>query len=405
VARLLNRIATRMWLLAGLMTTVTLAVGIGCFYLATYFELYRAREYMPPGIRAELDHLIATGQRGSDRYYELFDRYTGDDLRSNDLPFLGIIALISTLTGGSIAFVFARRISRPITAVTEAAALVASGDRSVRVDGEGASGEMGELVDSFNHMAADIEAYERERTVLTAGIAHELRTPLTILKGRLHGLLDGVIDPNEGEAERLLRQVEQLSRLVEDLRTLAHADAGELELDLRLIDLGDVLHAAVADLMPSASAAQVRLVEKYEPARVRADPVRITQIVTNLLTNAIKHAPGGSAVHVEVRIDGDQALASVADEGAGFRPEDRHRLFIPFWRAGANKALGRPGSGLGLALAAKLAEAHRGRIVAENRADRSGAVFTLCLPAVGSRGAGTDHGDHQRQQRRRQRDA
>lgn len=405
MAGLLNRIATRMWLLAGLMTTVTLAVGIASFYFASYFELYRAREHMPPGIRAELDHLIATGQRGSDRYYELFDRYTGDDLRSNDLPFLAIIALISTLVGGSIAFVFARRISRPITAVTEAAALVASGDRSVRVDGDGASGETGELVDSFNRMAADIEAYERERTVLTAGIAHELRTPLTILKGRLHGLLDGVIDPNEGEAERLLRQVEHLSRLVEDLRTLAHADAGELELDRRLVDLGDIIHAAVADLESSASAAQVTLLEMYETAKIRADPVRITQIVTNLLTNAIKHAPAGSAVEVNVRKDGGQALAIVADEGSGFRPEDRHRLFIPFWRAGSNKALGRPGSGLGLALAAKLAEAHNGRIVAENRSGRSGAVFTLYLPALGSSDTGADQGNHQRQQRRRQRDA
>jgi signal transduction histidine kinase len=196
-----------------------------------------------------------------------------------------------------------------------------------RVPDSSASGETGELVASFNQMATDIETYERERTVLTAGIAHELRTPLTILKGRLHGLLDGVIDPSSGEAERLLRQVQHLSRFVEDLRILAHADAGELELDLREVDLSDVVRAAVGDLRDTASG--VRFSETYVPARVRADPVRLAQIVTNLLTNAIKHTPDQGVIAVSVHVENHWVIGAITDEGPGFRQEDRAKLFIP----------------------------------------------------------------------------
>lgn len=373
-----------MVLLATLMTGLTMIVGLGGYYAAMYYRLEAVAGNMPPKARAELDWLVRNGQRGSARYYELFDRYSDNGLRITDLGFIATIALVSIAAGGSIAIVLARRISRPITAVARAAAQVSAGDRSVRVDPHGGAGETGELIASFNKMAADIEAYERERTVLTAGIAHELRTPLTILKGRLHGLADGVIDPAKGEADRLLRQVEQLSTLVEDLRTLAHADAGELELDRRLIDLVDVLRAAVADQRAGSALISVSWKETYFPAVVLGDRVRLTQIFTNILTNAIKHAPSGSMITVSVTCDADCCTASVVDEGDGFMPEDEQRLFIPFWRAGADKRAGRPGSGIGLTLAAKMVEAHGGRIIAKNRTDRSGASFSVSIPAAPS---------------------
>ena len=385
MGRLANRIVTQLLMLAGLTTVITMAVGLVAYYGATYYQINEATWRMPPKVRAELQYLIATNQRGSDRFFELYDRYGANGLGVSDLRFIGTIALISTLTGGGVAVVLARRISQPIAAVAKAAAQVSAGDRSVRVEKKGRiSGEIGELVDSFNKMAAEIQFYESERIVLTAGIAHELRTPLTILKGRLHGLADGVIDPATGEADRLLRQVEHLSRLVEDLRTFAHADAGELGLDLRRVHVDDVLRTAVADLRSSAGQDGVSLVESYQPERVLGDPVRLTQIFTNLLTNAIKHAPPSSAVTVSMSVTGGFVVIGVLDEGEGFAPDEEARLFIPFWRGGADKRRGRPGSGIGLALAAKLAEAHGGRIVAKNRTDRSGACFRVWLPLAKS---------------------
>lgn len=380
MVRILNRIATRLALLAVLNTAITMLVGLVAYYAAMHYRLAVVARQMPPKARAELEFLVRTNQRGSDRYYELFDRFGSDHLGVTDLGFIGMIALVSILAGGGIAILLSRRISRPITAVARAAAQVSAGDRSVRVEQGSTSGETGELLRSFNRMAADIETYERERTVLTAGIAHELRTPLTILKGRLHGLTDGVIDPTKGESDRLLRQVEQLSRLVEDLRTLAHADAGELSLDRRSIDLEDVLQGVVADLRPSAAARGVDVAESYASVRVTGDTVRLTQVFTNILTNAIKHAPDGSRIDMALFTAHGCAVASVIDEGDGFAPEDEKRLFMPFWRAGADKRAGRPGSGIGLTLATKLIEAHGGRIVAKNRVDRSGACFSIWLP-------------------------
>lgn len=379
MVRILNRIATRLALLAVLNTVITMLVGLAAYYGAMYFRLAVVAQHMPPKARAELDFLIRTHQRGSDRYYDLYNRFGGDGLGVTDLGFLSIIGIVSMLAGGGIALLLSRRISRPITAVARAAVQVSAGDRSVRVKGS-ASGETGELLASFNRMAADIEAYERERTVLTAGIAHELRTPLTILKGRLHGLSDGVIDPAKGEADRLLRQVEQLSHLVEDLRTLAHADAGELGLDRRSVDLDRILGGVVADLRPTAATRGIRLIETSAAVRLIGDPVRLTQVFTNVLTNALKHAPDGSRIDVALFVAHGCAVASVIDEGDGFAPEDEQRLFMPFWRAGADKRAGRPGSGIGLTLAAKLIEAHEGRIVAKNRSDRSGACFSIWLP-------------------------
>ncbi|WP_179504327.1 MULTISPECIES: ATP-binding protein [unclassified Sphingomonas] len=376
----MNSIVARLIALAGVMIAITMAVGLIAYYGAAYFHLQVMMKHMPPEARQELAGLIAHGQQASPRYFALFERYGSGALDISDAGFILAIGITSIVAGGTVAVLLARRISQPIIAVAEAAAAVAAGDRSVRVAKGRVSGEVGTLIDSFNRMASDIEAYERERTVFTAGVTHELRTPLTILKGRLHGIADGMVPASAAEADRLLRQVEHLGRIVEDLKTLAHADAGELALDRRNLMVDDVLRVCVTDLRGSAVAAEVEFAEHYAGGKVHGDAVRLSQIFLNLLTNAIKHAPVGSRIQVSSRTDGHRAIIEVIDAGGGFAPQDAQRLFMPFWRSRADKVAGRPGSGLGLALAEKLAEAHGGRIVASNRQDRSGAIFRVELP-------------------------
>ena len=379
MARRLNRLFARLCLLAALTTAITLAVACVGYLIVIEVENEALKRRMPPEARAEVERLVEAGQKRSPRYYAIYDMYWDEDIYTADIVLLALVGLVSVAAGGGAAFFVARAISRPISAVSAAAARIASGDLAARASG--GSGEVAELVARFNAMAGDIETYERERRVLTAGIAHELRTPLTILKGRLHGVIDGIVPIDQGEAARLLRQVEQLSRLVEDLRTLAHADAGELALDLRPVDAGEVLGRASSDLGAQAAAREVTFSFELAPAPVRADPVRLTQVFTNLLTNAIKHAPPGSIVTVTSAIEGSSAVMRVLDEGPGFDDADRARLFMPFWRAEENRTAGRPGSGMGLALAARLAELLGGAIAAENRAGGSGACFALRLPA------------------------
>lgn len=222
-----------------------------------------------------------------------------------------------------------------------------------------------------------------ERLLITAGVTHELRTPLTILKGRLHGIEDGVISPDEDETARLLRQVEHVLAIVNDLDTLAQADLGRLSLQRCEIDLAQIVGAVASDLRPLLARHEMEIVERYEDVRLFADPTRITQIVTNLLTNASKHSSTGGNILVDVALHEGKARLRVVDEGPGFSPADQDRLFTPFWRSDATiKRAGCPGTGMGLALTAKLVAAHGGEIMAENRQDRSGACFSVTLPIV-----------------------
>ncbi|MCC5647864.1 HAMP domain-containing protein [Nostoc sp. CHAB 5824] len=386
--RIFNRLWTRLWLLAAMATVITLIVGIAGYFAAMAIQDDRIKARMPANVRAEVDFLVASGQGDSVRFYELYDRYWTDRAYPGDYLLIALISFVSILASGAVAAVAARVISKPISEVGAAAAEVAAGNLSIRVSPDHATGEVADLIARFNEMADDIEIYERERRVLTAGIAHELRTPLTILKGRLHGQIDGVIATDIKESERLLRQIEQLSRIVEDLRTLAHADAGELPLDVRTIDAADLLTTIQADYAREAHNAGVALRPELEPTAVRADPVRLTQIVTNLVSNAIKHSADGDVITISLKRQGEMAVIEVMDEGPGFDCADGPRLFIPFWRADANKAAGRPGSGMGLALADQLTRLQGGTLTAHNRTDRSGARFVLKLPAAADAAAG-----------------
>ena len=209
----------------------------------------------------------------------------------------------------------------------------------------------------------------RLRRQLMADVAHELRTPLAILQGRIEGLLDGVYPRDESHLGELLDQTRHLSRLVDDLGTLAHAEAGALELRLETVDLGD--------LVRDVAAALPRPIDVQVPAdlpAVEADPVRIRQVLLNLLANALRHTPAEGTIAVEVQTGPQQILIRVRDTGSGIAPEDLPRIFERF-----QKGSGSGGSGLGLAIARKLVLAHGGDIGIES-APGQGTVVTVSLP-------------------------
>ncbi len=222
---------------------------------------------------------------------------------------------------------------------------------------------------AIGRVAGAFAEQDRLRRQLMADVAHELRTPLAILQGRIEGLLDGVYPRDETHLEELLDETRHLGRLVEDLGTLAHAEAGALELHKEPLDLGDLVRDVAATLpRPIVVEAPADL-----PA-LEADPVRIRQVLLNLLANALRHTPAEGTISVEVQAHPQRMLIRVRDTGSGIAPEELPRLFERF-----QKGSGSRGSGLGLPIARKLVLAHGGEIGVESVLGK-GTEVTVELP-------------------------
>jgi two-component system sensor histidine kinase BaeS len=287
----------------------------------------------------------------------------------------GVAALVAI---GITLFVVAR-MSRPIVALTDAAAEIEAGARGVRVGLGDAPGELGVLSTAFDRMSESVERQEALRRQLTRDLAHEVRTPLTILRGTTEGLVDGVLEPDHETLRSLHDEVLRLTGLVGDLETLAAADAAALRLEKRPVDLAEIAGAAVALARGAAADAEVTLDATLEAAPAQADPERLRQIVVNLLSNALRHTPAGGRIEVRTRATDGGVTLEVLDTGPGIAPEDLPHVFERFYRgAGAE---GTSGSGIGLAVAAELVAAHGGSIDARNR-EGGGAEFTVRLSAV-----------------------
>jgi len=288
-------------------------------------------------------------------------------------------AAVAVLVGIGIALFVARRVSRPLLALTDAATEMGAGERGVRVDMGDQPGELGVLATAFDQMSESVEREEALRRQLVRDVAHEVRTPLTILRGTTEGLVDGVLDPDEETLRSLHDEVLRLTRLVGDLETLAAADAASLRLEVRPVDLAEVAGAAVALARAAATDADLALETDLRPASAEGDPERLRQIVLNLLSNALRHTPPGGRIEVRTSLDGELAVLEVLDNGPGIAPEDLPHVFERFYRGkGAEES---SGSGIGLAVAAELVAAHGGGIEARNR-EEGGAVFTVRLPAA-----------------------
>ena len=286
----------------------------------------------------------------------------------------GFAALVAV----SIAVFLARTISSPIERVSAASTRLAQGNLDVRVPAppRGASLEARTLTHDFNRMATSLETYERERRAMIADIAHELRTPLAAMKLRLQALEDDLVPFDKGEARRLHRQTDLLSRLVQDLRTLSLADAGKLSLQKRETDVVGLAQGVLEAYQGRADAQRVGL--ELEPSRpqVRAyvDPDRVAQVVSNLLDNALRVTPEGGSVKVEVRDEPGRVLLRVLDTGPGLPEGATAHLFDRFFQDKDTKG----SSGLGLAIVHALVSLHGGEVRAGNY--DGGARFEVTLP-------------------------
>jgi signal transduction histidine kinase len=237
---------------------------------------------------------------------------------------------------------------------------------------------------AFNQMAENLELSEDRRREMTADIAHELRNPLAVIKARLEAIIDGVHPLGVESIEPVLEQSELLNHLVEDLRTLALADAGQLSLELSRTDLGLLVQKVVETYRPEAQTIGISLIADIPPEPSiygKVDAVRVEQILGNLITNALRYTPEGGNVTLRLQYDSQRSkvVLEVIDSGEGIPAPDLERVFERLYRVDPSRSRQAGGSGLGLAITRKLVEAHDGSIHAENRSD-GGAIFRIELP-------------------------
>jgi len=294
-----------------------------------------------------------------------------------------VVAALAIVLGLLIGALFSRSLTAPLQRLAGAARAVGSGDLGKRVKVEG-SAEIADVSRAFNEMTAALEKGEELRQNLMSDVAHELRTPLSVLQGNLRALLDDVYPLEKAEIARLYDETRLLNLLVEDLRELAQAEAGQLHFNRMPTDVSKILQSAVARFEPAAQSKsiQVELHAEGDLPTVTADPDRMAQVMNNLMTNALRHTPEGGRITVSAAAVKDAVEVAVTDSGEGIKAEDLPHIFDRFWRVDRSRSRAGGGSGLGLAIVRALVEAHGGTVQAASDGPGLGSVFAFTLPVA-----------------------
>ena len=277
--------------------------------------------------------------------------------------------------------ILSRTITRPIRELTKATHEMADGKLGQQVPVRSRD-EIGELASSFNKMNSDLARSFNLRKQMTADIAHELRTPLALIIGHAEGVHDGVLPPSKENFEIIREEAERLEKLVNDLRTLSLADAGELSVEFQPVEI----HKFLSDIQYHYLAPfnQKRVTLNLMPAPVllvNLDPSRFSQVLTNILDNALRFTPEGGRVDMSIRQSGDLIEISIQDSGEGVTAEDAAHLFDRFYRADESRNRDAGGSGLGLAIAKSIVEMHKGKIWAESETGK-GLKVIIQIPVA-----------------------
>ncbi len=287
------------------------------------------------------------------------------------------LSVVVGLIGGAI---IGRVVSRPIRDLVKAARQIGAGDRSVRAPLRG-SREMKELAASFNTMAADLERAEMLRNNLMADVSHELRSPLTALEGNLRAVLDHVYTLDEAEVANLYGQTRHLIRIVNDLRELSLAENHQLRLEKQPTDVNALIAETVQAIEPLAIDKGVQLIDRVEELpEISIDPVRIRQVLFNLLSNSLRHTPAGGSITVSGTCNDKEVCLAVQDTGEGLTADQQASVFDRFYRGDKSRSRESGGTGLGLAIVKAIVEAHDGRVEAQSEGPGRGSTFSVCLP-------------------------
>ncbi|MGZ8726060.1 MAG: sensor histidine kinase [Aeromicrobium sp.] len=295
-----------------------------------------------------------------------------------------VALLTSVVMALAVTWYFTQRVQRSVTAMADSAAGIATGQFSSRVPSPGLGGGVDQLVDTVNQLALRLDETEITRRRMLSDLAHEMRTPLATLDAHLEALEDGVRNLDEPTLLVLRSSTHRLGRLAQDISAVSRAEEGNLEIRLVPTDPRDLVEAAIREAQDRYRAKDVSLVaDAASSAMVSADPERMVQVLGNLLDNALRHTPRGGTVTLTHRnVDDRWVDLVVQDSGEGIEPEHLAHVFDRFYRADAARNSQHGGSGIGLAIAKALVEAHGGGISANSTGRGRGSTFTVRLPAT-----------------------
>ena len=295
---------------------------------------------------------------------------------------VGIAA--ATATAAALSWIVSRRIVLPISDLAAAARTISRGNYRARVDVAG-SDEVTVLGRAFNEMAASLDSAEDRRRRLLSDVAHELRTPLATIDAYLEGLADGVVEPTAETWKLLRNETHRLDRLTEDVTKVSRAEERQLDLQLRRVAVRQLLERAANAVRPAFAARDVVLEISGDDGslHVDVDVDRLGEVLGNVLDNALRHTPRGGSVTLSARRESDDALLTVADTGEGLASDDLDRIFERFYRVDRARSREQGGSGIGLAIARAIVEAHGGQLWAESPGPGLGSRFVCRLPAAG----------------------
>jgi len=309
------------------------------------------------------------------------------DWQSEFLGWLGhwlwLIVLAGVTVGVISGVLISRTLAAPMSHLSQAAKAIGDRKLSSRVQASGTV-EVIELANAFNDMAEGLEEAETLRRNMVADVAHELRTPLTVLQGNLRAIIDGVYPMDTSEIASLYDQTLVLRRLVTDLHELSQAEARKLALNMQPMDMELLLSRLASTFEPVAEERQITIYSEIESELpiVRGDSTRISQVLNNLLDNALRHTPEGGHISIHAYRSGENLRLTVSDTGQGIAPEHLPYVFERFYRADRARARQTGGSGLGLAIARAIIEAHAGTICVASPGVDQGSTFTIDLPLV-----------------------
>lgn len=304
----------------------------------------------------------------------------------NDLAFINtlnnlllIVGLFSLLLSLVIGAVMAKRLAKPISSVIQTAQMIAGGyfgDRSKVVS---STREISMLTETVNNLAETLEKQETLRKRLTADVAHELRTPLATLQSHMEAMIDGIWKPDAERLKSCHEEILRIKRLVGDLEKLAQYEGENLVLNKESFDISELVQHLVRNFESDFLKKGIRLDFEAGKEIIQGDRDKISQVIINLLSNALKYTPEGGKISVIVREEEDKAVVTIGDTGFGIPPEDLPHIFERFYRADKSRNRLTGGAGIGLTIAKAIVEAHKGRIEVESRLDQ-GTEFTVFFP-------------------------